>query len=186
MTPQYANSIEECIVNMLNTFQFENVSILEHGYLVHKKYLELLDILNYKKENIYNLPDSLFQWFTQNNNNLLDIETLKQYHIYHDCGKPICLEYSDDGKKHFPNHAYHSYNQYKLLFNNNVISDLILHDMDFHTCKGEQIKEAWKLPNSSSLYLTAWAEILANCIMFGGIESVNYKIKKKHLVKIIK
>lgn len=42
MTPQYANSIEECIVNMLNTFQFENVSILEHGYTWEIKYVNAL------------------------------------------------------------------------------------------------------------------------------------------------
>lgn len=63
---------------------------------MHKKYLEILKILKGEAENIYNLPDSLFQWFTKNYSNLLDIETMKEYHILHDCGKPYCLTYDKD------------------------------------------------------------------------------------------
>lgn len=56
-------------------------------------------------------------------------------------------------------------------------------DMQFHTLKGEALDELWKHPLSYTLYLTAWAEIKANCKMFGGEDSVSYKIKKKHLIK---
>ena len=185
MNPQYATTKEECIVNMMQTFQFENISILEHGYLVHKKYLEILKILKGEAENIYNLPDSLFQWFTKNYSNLLDIETMKKYHILHDCGKPYCLTYDNEGRKHFTNHAIHSYNQYCIFSNNNIVSNLILNDMAFHTCKGDTKKSVWHIEHSCSLYLTAWAEILANCIMFGGLESTSFKIKRKHLIKLL-
>ena len=91
----------------------------------------------------------------------------------------------NEGRKHFTNHAIHSYNQYCIFSNNNIVSNLILNDMAFHTCKGDTKKSVWNIEHSCSLYLTAWAEILANCIMFGGLESTSFKIKRKHLIKLL-
>jgi hypothetical protein len=59
--------------------------------------------------------------------------------------------------------------------------------MKFHTLKGEELT-AWLEENKKnpkmlcSLYLTAWAEIIANSSMFGGAESTSFKIKKKCLI----
>lgn len=55
--------------------------------------------------------------------------------------------------------------------------------MEFHTVKGDDIIRLWEHPLSSTLYITAWAEILANCKMFGGVDSTSFKIKKKKLIQ---
>lgn len=185
----YMNTYDDCLSAMQSTYQFENVTIYQHGVMVHEKYLELINILKGRTDNVYNLPKQLIDWFTNldtnNNSNMLAIDDIRQYHYWHDCGKPSCISYDADGKKHFHNHALHSFNQYTLLFGESDISYLILHDMDFHVMKGDDISALWNTKHSSLLYLTAWAEILANCEMFGGIDSISYKIKRKHLIKAL-
>ena len=59
--------------------------------------------------------------------------------------------------------------------------------MNFHTLKSEELLH-WLKENQDrkmflcSLYLTAWAEIIANSTMFGGFESTSFKIKRKSLI----
>lgn len=179
-------SLEECLHQMNNTLQCEGMTIYQHGVSVHETYLELLDILNHQKPNIYNIPPVLFTYYENNKSKLLTVDVMKEYHIMHDCGKPLCLEYDANNKRHFPNHAECSFLQYSELSNNTIIADLIRRDMCFHTIKGEELKKLWESENSTSLYLTAWAEIISNSNMFGGIDSVSFKIKKKHLIKSLR
>jgi hypothetical protein len=114
---------------------------------------------------------------------------MREYHVYHDCGKPYCLTIDDDGKQHFPNHAYISSITYAKYFSNKIVQKLILHDMNFHIMKSPEL-DKWLEENKedksflASLYLTAWAEIKSNCIMFGGTESIGYKIKEKKLIQV--
>jgi hypothetical protein len=58
--------------------------------------------------------------------------------------------------------------------------------MDFHTLKNEQLEHIANSKYGFSLYLTAWAELIANSKMFGGYDSVSFKIKRKKLIKSLK
>jgi hypothetical protein len=89
----------------------------------------------------------------------------------------------EDGKQRFPDHAKYSCAQYFTIWPDDLeTAILILKDMEFHTLKGDDIVNLWKHPLAPSLYFTAWAEIIANCKMFGGQESTSFKIKKKALI----
>lgn len=57
------------------------------------------------------------------------------------------------------------------------------HDMDFHIFKGGDFEKVWENPFASTLYVTSWAEIIANSHMFGGFDNISFKIKKKKLIK---
>jgi hypothetical protein len=80
--------------------QTKGQSVLEHGISV-KNYL--FDLINHLRSNTplkyeWNLPD----WVLENKDLLLsslpDDETLELYTIYHDCGKPFCLETDENVK----------------------------------------------------------------------------------------
>lgn len=115
------------------------------------------------------------------------IKDLKQYHVYHDCGKHLTRVVDDNGRQHFPDHAIYSCRQYLEIWPDDYENaTLICMDMDFHTMKGCDLIELWKHPLAPSLYFTAWAEILANCKMFGGQDSTSFKIKKKQLINAAK
>lgn len=75
---------------------------------------------------------------------------------------------------------------FKERYGDSIFADLILHDMDFHTLKGDELKETWKLPYADHLYATAWAALFSNAELFGGTESDSFKIKRKKLIKAFK
>ncbi|EBS4516491.1 hypothetical protein DQT32_03570 [Salmonella enterica subsp. enterica serovar Braenderup] len=107
-----------------------------------------------------------------------------RYQEYHDCGKPFCRVVDEEGKVHFPDHANVSADVWKKLFpDETVIQELMRKDMTFHVAKSEDFDTIWTDPLAPTLYLTAWAEILANCTMFGGQDSTSFKIKKKKLIQ---
>jgi hypothetical protein len=106
------------------------------------------------------------------------------YHVFHDCGKPACQTIDEQGRKHFPDHAKWSKEQYVRIFGENgTVPELIGSDMDFHTKSGEDLAHLWNSPLALTLYFTAWAEIIANSQMFGGFDSTSFKIKKKKLIQ---
>lgn len=121
--------------------------------------------------------------------NLLPISLLTTYQIYHDIGKPYCKIYDleDNSKYHFPNHANISSKIYSNIFgDDNIISLLIKRDMDIHLIKSKDIEYFignTKLDHqiSLSLLLTGLSEIHANAEMFGGIDSISFKIKYKQI-----
>ena len=86
---------------MKECFQTETQTVFEHGHSVWK-YTQT--ILNEDWELLI-LP----QWFKDNfsliKNLIHDIETIQEYNIYHDCGKPFCITVDEFNKQHFPNHA---------------------------------------------------------------------------------
>ena len=163
--------------------------MLEHGTRVHDSYLQLwggLAASEFKQD-----EPALQAWFDRVRsampNALLEPEGLRAYHVYHDCGKHLVLYTDETGRRHFPDHAVASALQYANIFpNDHRTQDLIAHDMDFHTMRGDDLRALWTQPFAATLYLTAWAEVRANAAMFGGFQSESYKIKRSRLVQAAK
>lgn len=159
-----------------------------HGEMVFKEYQKILNSIENKDEEYFkNIGFSFDCDFIEKLKSLqYDYQTMENYQIYHDCGKHLSKKIDEDGKIHYPNHAEHSSNLYGQYFNNEIAKELILKDLNFHTFKSENMIQ-WideeKTQTLASLYLTAWAEILANASMFGGFESESFKIKRKKLIQ---
>lgn len=171
------STLEELNNAMCSTEQMQGLTVYEHGIAVHHQYIKLLEGLQNGTCNDPVLKDvyEVLQYC------LLDMKTMQRYQVYHDCGKPYCREVQD-GKVHFPDHANVSADLWKTLFPKEVlISDLMRLDMMWHTISLSDADEFWEHPLAAALYFTAYAEILANCQMFGGEESTSFKIKRKKL-----
>ena len=180
---------------MQNCEQTKGQSVLEHGQSVRNY---LFDIINHLKDGSplkyqWVLPD----WAIENKDfilsNLPSDRNLKLYTTLHDCGKPYCLTIDNSGKRHFTNHAEISADTFSSIFDNKEVEDLIRHDMDIHLLKSDGVEEFCKNPNVITLLLTGLAEIHSNSQMFGGIDSISFKIKwkcinqrGKQIFKIIK
>lgn len=173
-------SLPELMRAMKSCYQFEGIDMVEHGKMVN---IEYMIILKGWRDN--DLPEQLVSIIKQSNKAPSGLVT--KYHIMHDCGKPLCRVVSDDGKVHYPDHATVSANQMKYLFpDEHDLHFLIESDMDFHIKKTPDLVELSNHKYGLTLYITAWAELFANASMFGGTDSVSYKIKKKRLLKHVK
>lgn len=155
-------------------YQFENINMYDHGLMVADEYEKLILSLESGScdepilQQLYAFLKSL----------ILSKETCVIYQTYHDAGKPFCTPC--DGKK-YPDHAEHSYKQWLMLFPDQIdIAELMRYDMAFHEGASDDFYSHRLAP---TLYLTAWAEIYANCQMFGGQESTSFKIKRKKLIQ---
>lgn len=160
--------------------QTETQSVYDHGVSVweHTKKLISGNFEGFK------LPT----WFTDNHryivNNLHPTEVIKNYNIYHDCGKPYCLEYDDEGRKHFPNHEEVSKQTWLKYSDDKTVAELIGYDMALHRDSADLIKSyEWSKQTAFTLLVTAFAEVHSNAAMFGGVESTSFKIKWKKLDK---
>lgn len=165
---------------MKNCPQTETQSVYDHGISVWKHTKKLIS----GQFDNFKLPE----WFEQNHryivNNLVSTKDIKDYNIFHDCGKPYCLEYDDQGRKHFPNHENVSKETWLKISDNQIVADLIGYDMALHRDTVDQIKSYnWSKEIAFTLLITAFAEIHSNAKMFGGIESTSFKIKWKKLDK---
>lgn len=168
------------LADMHSTEQMKGLSVYQHGVNVHAEYKKLIQTLSAGTCTEPVLQDV----YNKVKDTLLEPETIETYQIYHDCGKPYCRSVDDEGKVHFPDHANVSAEVFGSVFPEKVqIKELIRMDMAWHTVRGDDIAELWKHPYAGTLYLTAWAEILANCQMFGGTDSTSFKIKRKKLVQ---
>lgn len=114
---------------------------------------------------------------------LLPYGTLQRYQLFHDCGKPYCRVVDAEGRQHFPDHARVSEQVWLTIGGAPEIGRLIGMDMEVHCLKPEDVEAFALRPEAISLLLTGLAEIHANAAMFGGVESVSFKIKWKHLDK---
>jgi hypothetical protein len=112
----------------------------------------------------------------------IDLKTIQTYCRYHDCGKPYCYI---DG--HFPNHAQVSYDTWMEEIGDEQVGRFILNDMNLHTMTCAQLdsvnleKHEWLV-----LIIVGLSEIHSNAEMFGGTDSVNFKIKIKKFNKNVK
>lgn len=159
--------------------QTSGQTILEHGEAVARTFKELYysGSANYLPEIISDNQEWLLSLCP-------DTDTLETYHIFHDCGKPSCLTIDEAGRRHFPNHAMLSARDWLVAGGDRYIGRLIERDMDMHTLKLADVPAYKHLDIAPTLLLTAWAELTANANMFGGTDSISYKIKAKALTKI--
>jgi len=91
-------------------------------------------------------------------------------------------------KTHFPNHAEVSAETYLKHFGNNREADnhiahMIEHDMDVHLLKAVDIPGFLENPNAIGHLIAGLAELTSNANMFGGTDSVGFKMKYKHHVQ---
>lgn len=174
------NTFDELNDAMNSTEQMKGLSVYAHGLMVNEEYKKLMQSLRDGTcteevlQEIYNNVHGL----------ILDDITVQRYQVYHDCGKPYCRTVDEDGKVHFPDHANVSSAVWNKLFPlEHTIQDLMRLDMEWHTISLHDADMFWTHSLAPTLYFTAWAEVLANCQMFGGTDSTSFKIKRKKLVK---
>lgn len=163
--------------------QTKGMSVLEHGLQVARYFEDLRNhVLNGKPLKYeWKLPEWIFSndlWAS-----LMPLDQVREYQIYHDCGKPFCREVDDQGRVHFPEHAKVSAEVWKALGRSSKVGKLIEQDMDIHLMKASGIEEFAKRDTAATLLLTGLSEIHANASMFGGIDSVSFKIKYKQINK---
>lgn len=176
---------------MKGTYQTEGLDIYQHGLLVWKYARRLLNIRNDSLLTDMKIPD----WFLENREEIIcqthnKRNIIKTYTIFHDLGKPRCLQIDEaTNKRHFPNHAAISEQIWNQELCNGsedskLIGKLIGLDMIFHTETPEQII-ARNLDRQTIciLLLSALSELHANAQMFGGISSESFCIKYKRLNK---
>jgi hypothetical protein len=112
-----------------------------------------------------------------------ELDIIERYSVNHDCGKHLTKVIDEEGKVHYPNHAQASYEYWVRHFPEKVTeARLILNDMFFHTCSSEDLEEtSLDYKDLFTLLITALAEIHSNAEIFGGIESISFKVKYKQL-----
>ena len=165
--------------------QTQGQSVLDHGKSVESY---LFDLINHLRNGSplkyeWKMPDWIYEHKDLFLESLPDDETLSLYTVYHDCGKPFCLEVDENGRKHFPNHAEISYKVFTRIFQNNTAAELIRCDMDIHTLKSDGVDEFCTNPHCLTLLLSGLAEIHSNAKMFGGTDSTSFKIKWKAITQ---
>lgn len=174
---------------MEDCYQFPGMSVYEHGESVVEWFTDLYNhvVHNIELEHTWRLPNWINNPLIKQN--LLPLNTLQTYQLWHDIGKPECREVDSEGKQHFPEHAFVSANTWADLMDDCSPEDvqiewLIRHDMDAHTVKGEEVAEFIKQPEAISQILTALAEIHSNASYLNQLDSTNFKIKSKQLDKL--
>lgn len=167
--------------------QASGLTIYQHGLAVANRYRDLHKLLS--------TGSSAYAWHIEPDDMLILAKLLpaalspkeaRMYHIFHDCGKPSCLQVDADGKRRFPGHAEASAALFrKALPGDELSARLIEKDMLCHTTKPAQAQELLADPDFSTLLLTAWSELHANAeALFGGFQADSFKIKRKQLSKL--
>lgn len=170
---------------MKSCLQTDTQSVYEHGISVKKQTLELIRVLKWNCEDTIKYPDWFHKYRKQILQNLLPLEIIEEYTTFHDVGKVYCLEYDENGKRHFPNHAEKSYQTWLSVGGNPQAAKLMRMDMLVHTMKSKDVDDFIKNPfEAITLLIVGLAEIYSNSQLFGGRESISFKIKFKQINKI--
>jgi hypothetical protein len=175
---------------MRSCFQFEGLSVLDHGRSVREWYAKLRDHLLHgvPLSSEWTLPDwvrspVLREALTSSDDRLVGL-----YQVYHDCGKPLCREVDSEGRQHFPEHARVSRERWLECSDGSpealTIADLIGMDMDAHLLTPDGVAEFASRPQAAVLLLTALCELHSNARMFGGTSSTGFKIKHKRISRL--
>jgi hypothetical protein len=171
------------IESMRSCNQTAGMTVFEHGEMVRDYYRDLIGHLRDRRplQFAWRLPNWIFDPALIED--LPSDEVMAEYHLFHDCGKPLCRTVDEEGRQHFPDHAAVSEAAWLSAGGSSEIGALIGMDMDMHLLKGEDVEAFARQPQARPLLLTALSEVHANASMFGGIESVSFKMKWKHLDK---
>lgn len=177
------NTRDALLEGMRNCDQTAGMTVLQHGEMVRDYYRDLLAHLRDGRplQFAWRLPSWIFD--PSLIEDLPSDDIMAEYHLFHDCGKPLCRVVDEDGRQHFPDHAAVSEAAWLAAGGAAEIGMLIGMDMDVHLLKGDDVEAFARRPQARALLLTALSEVHANASMFGGIESVSFKMKWKHLDK---
>lgn len=168
---------------MQNCLQSKSQTVYQHGESVQAYTLQLIEILKSGNNPGWKLPDWLMTYRFKILERLYSEDIIKEYTLFHDCSKPYCKILDNEGRQHFPNHAERSYKIWLECGGHSEAAELMKQDMDIHLLKSDQIESFAERPQACTLLLAGLAEIKANSELFGGEESVSYKIKYKHIDK---
>lgn len=170
---------------MKNCRQNQFQTIFEHGVSVQKYYFEFKNLLEQNNTTSgHRLPDWFFIYRNEILGSVLNDDVVKNYTLFHDCGKPYCIEYDENGKIHFPNHANKSFEIWSSCGGDPIVAELIRRDMEIHTIKDKDVKEFARDQSAAiTLLLVGLSEVHSNAQMFGGQESDSFKIKYKQISK---
>ncbi|MCY9861432.1 hypothetical protein OTK49_02725 [Vibrio coralliirubri] len=164
--------------------QTEGLSVLEHGLSVAKYYKDLIEHLKFgnKLKYEWRLPEWVYDPIIMND--LLPSAEVLTYLIYHDCGKPFCLYFDENGNRHFPNHADLSYQTWVNIYGDSDVAWLMKNDMEIHLARAIDASRIASRKYWSTQLLSGLAAVHSNAGMFGGTESTSFKIKLKNLNKM--
>ena len=192
MIPEYINkplptNFDEMVAAMLRCEQTSGQSVYQHGQSVCSHFLDLVDYIkgDYSlSDDRWRVPDWLKDYGEELIAHLHNDEVVREYTTYHDCGKPYCRT-QEDGVVRFPNHAEASAFIWDHVGGNPIVGRLIRDDMVLHTASADEIAKKidkeWSLQDTCTLLLVSMAEIHSNARLFGGIDSVSFKMKWKQL-----
>lgn len=157
-------------------------TIYEHGKSVSYHIRKIFDYLDDKDElENWKIPDWLVLYRKKLNEKLLNRKKILRYALFHDCGKPFCLQVDETGKRHFPCHAQVSYDTWLKISSDKEIARLIRMDMDVHLLRSDGIAEFARREEAITLLIAGLAEVHSNAQMFGGLSSTSFKIKWKRI-----
>jgi hypothetical protein len=191
---------EQLREDMKDCEQSPGQSVYEHGRSVWYNYKwNISEILAYgcddersqktMAKNGWKYPD----WFVKYDEELawerLSDSIISDYTLYHDCGKPYCKIIDEKGRPHFPEHAKVSYQVWNAVNKDRPpsergehVAELIRRDMEIHTLKAKELdhfcRDNYK---AITLLLVGLAEIHSNAEMFGGMNSISFKVKWKQI-----
>lgn len=178
---------DSMVAAMLRTNQTQGMTVYQHGQSVYETLEAFKNHLKGQAlpKGLWRLPAWLERFGDKIVENLHDDAVLQFYTLYHDCGKPYCLTVDEDGKRHFHDHAKVSSEVWLSVGGDSVVGNLIKWDMDVHICSATEIAQKlqseWSCKDSVSLLLVALSEIHSNARIFGGVDSLSFKSKFKHL-----
>lgn len=161
--------------------QTPGMSVFEHGLQVARYFRDLQQHVMEGKPLRYEWKLPEWAYSAELWQRLVPTDHIMQYQIYHDCGKPFCRTVDEQGRAHFPDHAKVSAGLWRDLGQSDLEADLIAKDMDAHLLKDEGVSDFCASPLAATLLLTALSEIHANAAMFGGLDSISFKMKYKQL-----
>lgn len=174
----------QLIQDMKACLQTSVQNVYQHGESVRDYTFQLIQFL--KTGEIvgdWRLPEWLTMYRTKLLTRLCSEEIIEEYTTFHDCGKPYCITYDNEGRRHFPNHAEMSYNTWLSVGGNKQAAKLMRMDMMIHQMKASDIDDFIKHPEAVTLLLTGLAEVHSNAQMFGGLDSDSFKIKWNQINK---
>lgn len=167
--------------------QAPGYSVYQHGIDVAARYADLWKLLEGEEAHLpWHLSPKTLEALQRARSKAMHPSEAKDYHVFHDCGKPYCVTTDPDGRRHFPAHAQESSSIWARLYpEQHTIIELMRLDMWCHMSKGEEREHIAAHPLGPTLLLTAYSELHANAgRLFGGFESDSFKIKRKCLDKI--